>query len=294
MPEPMVPPPITATRSIRRAFAPATPGTFCALRSAKNRCRSALASALSRSVTNVARSVRTTLSKGRLPAASRTSSIALPTAGTPRAPRSASAAAFSISASSPAGTAASDSLRLLACATSARAAASRSPSTTRSTSPSAAASLAGTRRPDAMSAMARATPTSRGKRCVPPAPGMMPSFTSGSPTVAPSAASRRSQASANSNPPPSALPLIAATIGCRHASIARITCGSDGSNGAMSISRMSAPATKSRPAPISTMPRASDSSTSDRNTRSSSLRTACESALTGGLSMVTTAMPSAR
>ena len=292
MPEPMVPPPITATRSSRRAFAPAMPGTFCALRSAKNRCLSAFASALSRSVTNVARSVRTASANGVL-AASRTISTALPTDGTPRAERRASPAAFSTSAASEAGTAAADSRRFPACATSARAAASRSPSTTRSTIPSVAASLAPTRRPAPMSAMARATPTSRGSRCVPPAPGRMPSFTSGSPTVAPAVASRRSQASASSNPPPSALPDIAATIGCRHASIARITSGSDGSSGA-SISRMSAPATKSRPAPVSTMPVTPASSANERNSRSSSTRTACESALTGGLSMVTTAMPPLR
>jgi enoyl-CoA hydratase/carnithine racemase len=42
----------------------------------------------------------------------------------------------------------------------------------------------------------------RGSRCVPPAPGMMPSLTSVSPTSAPSAITRRSHASASSRPPP--------------------------------------------------------------------------------------------
>src|SRR5258705_200672 len=56
---------------------------------------------------------------------------------------------------------------------------------------------------------------SRVRRCVPPAAGRSPSETSGRPTrtLGASAAMRQSHASASSYPPPSALPLIAATVG---------------------------------------------------------------------------------
>ena len=52
--------------------------------------------------------------------------------------------------------------------------------------------------------LARAGPTSRVSRCVPPAPGMMPSRISGWPRRAVSPATRRSHAHASSSPPPSA------------------------------------------------------------------------------------------
>ena len=51
---------------------------------------------------------------------------------------------------------------------------------TRFTSPHASASAAVSRRPRRIISFARASPTSRGSRCVPPAPGMMPSVVSGS------------------------------------------------------------------------------------------------------------------
>ena len=49
-------------------------------------------------------------------------------------------------------------------------------------------------------------PARRGNRCVPPAPGMIPSITSGWPTFASLVATRKWQACATSSPPPSALP----------------------------------------------------------------------------------------
>jgi hypothetical protein len=49
-------------------------------------------------------------------------------------------------------------------------------------------------------------PTARGSRCVPPAPGSRPSFTSGRPSLASLVATRKWQASATSRPPPSAVP----------------------------------------------------------------------------------------
>mmetsp|Transcript_7192 Transcript_7192/g.17735 ORF Transcript_7192/g.17735 Transcript_7192/m.17735 type:complete len:350 (+) Transcript_7192:252-1301(+) len=54
----------------------------------------------------------------------------------------------------------------------------------RSRRPMSRASLPATRRPVKMRSLARATPTSRGSRCVPPAPGMIARRVSGKPTTA--------------------------------------------------------------------------------------------------------------
>ena len=51
-------------------------------------------------------------------------------------------------------------------------------------------SFAGTGSPDRITLSAFSTPMSRGRRCVPPAPGRSPIFTSGRPSFAPSAATR--------------------------------------------------------------------------------------------------------
>jgi len=56
-------------------------------------------------------------------------------------------------------------------------------------------------------------PTVRGKRWVPPPPGIMPIFTSGWPNFADSPAMMTSQVMASSQPPPSAKPLTAAITG---------------------------------------------------------------------------------
>jgi len=56
-------------------------------------------------------------------------------------------------------------------------------------------------------------PTNRGSDCVPVAPAIAPSFTSGKPKVALAAATRTSQASAITAPPPSVTPLQAAITG---------------------------------------------------------------------------------
>ena len=60
-----------------------------------------------------------------------------------------------------------------------------------------------------------ASPTSRGSRWVPPAPGMTPSWTSGRPSRVSwsSLATRQWQASAHSSPPPRQAPWMAATTG---------------------------------------------------------------------------------
>ena len=66
-------------------------------------------------------------------------------------------------------------------------------------------------------------PIIRGKRCVPPAAGSRPSVTSGMPSnvFGLSAAMRRWQARQTSSPPPSAVPLMAATKGLPARSSAR-------------------------------------------------------------------------
>ena len=70
-------------------------------------------------------------------------------------------------------------------------------------------------RPVSARSIALLLPTARGRRWVPPAPGMMPSLTSGWPKRALSAAMIRSQAIATSQPPPSAKPATAAITGLR-------------------------------------------------------------------------------
>ena len=95
-------------------------------------------------------------------------------------------------------------------------AASRPPcSTQRSTSPAAAASGPLNARPLTISGKAASGPISRGSRCVPPQPGMMPSVTSGRPmrVLGWSVAIRYPQASAHSVPPPKQAPSITATVG---------------------------------------------------------------------------------
>ena len=61
--------------------------------------------------------------------------------------------------------------------------------------------------------MASALEVKRGRRCVPPAPGMTPRLISGWPNFAVSAAIARSHIMASSQPPPSAKPATAAITG---------------------------------------------------------------------------------
>src|SRR4249919_341970 len=147
---------------------------------------------------------------------------------------------------------------------------------------------------------ARPMPTRRGSRCVPPPPGMSPSLISGCPSVASSAATRMSQHIASSSPPPRQKPWIAATNGVRAASmrwpsfwIPRAeprSCVSAAASRREGNSLMSAPATNARsPAPTSTIARTSSSASRRSISDSSSSSSAAERALTGGLSIVTTA-----
>ncbi len=84
------------------------------------------------------------------------------------------------------------------CALTVRTPASRSPSMSLSRMPAASASGARTGSPPAHISAALARPTSRGRRCVPPAAGMRPSCTSGWPirTAGDDVATRQSHASA--------------------------------------------------------------------------------------------------
>jgi len=75
-----------------------------------------------------------------------------------------------------------------------------SPSTTASTRPIRSASSASTARPVNTRSLARDGPTSRASRWVPPPPGMIPSRISGWANLAVRDATRRSQASASSQP----------------------------------------------------------------------------------------------
>ncbi len=162
----------------------------------------------------------------------------------------------------------------------------------RSTMPSDSASSADTMRPLAIKSTAAAMPVRRGRRCVPPAPGTMPSFTSGSPSFAVADAMRKWQASAISQPPPSAAPLIAATTGFSLCSIRSITCGNVGSAIGAPNSRMSAPPTKFCPAPVMTTALISSDAAACSIAAKSPARMSADAALTGGLSIVTTSTPS--
>lgn len=70
-----------------------------------------------------------------------------------------------------------------------------------------------TRRPVRTRSRARDSPISAGSRYVPPAPGMMPSFVSGSATDAVDARTRRCVQRASSRPPPSAVEEMAEIVG---------------------------------------------------------------------------------
>mmetsp|Transcript_18318 Transcript_18318/g.45628 ORF Transcript_18318/g.45628 Transcript_18318/m.45628 type:complete len:207 (+) Transcript_18318:1622-2242(+) len=87
-----------------------------------------------------------------------------------------------------------------------------------STSPSVRASSAATGLDCSIMCTALGTPTSRGRRCVPPNPGMTPNWSSGSPSCAPGVATRALHAMATSSPPPRARLSMAATVGLAPAS----------------------------------------------------------------------------
>src|SRR3989338_7234136 len=127
----------------------------------------------------------------------------------------------------------------------------------------ASAWLALTGSPVSIISFPRPRPTRRGRRWVPPAPGMMPSLTSGWPNIALSEAMRRSQAMAISFPPPKQWPLTAAMMGGASSSICRRRVwNSPEYSSAVSGERSrssdrSAPALKALPLPVRMMALAS-------------------------------------
>ena len=168
--------------------------------------------------------------------------------------------------------------------------------TTRSTSPIASASSARTWRPDQIISLARAGPTSRGRRCVAPPPGMIPSSISGWPRRAVSPATRRSHASASSSPPPSAKPVMAAMTGRGIAATAssasrKLRATVRASSGPPNSS-MSAPAASAFSLPHTTTALTVASAAISRAVSASAPSIACDSGLSGGRFRRSTTTPS--
>ena len=90
----------------------------------------------------------------------------------------------------------------------------------RRSAPMANARWASIGRPLSSISSAASSPINRGNRWVPPAPGLMPRFTSGMLKRLPSAATRKWQAMASSKAPPSTCPATAASTGLGESSIA--------------------------------------------------------------------------
>lgn len=137
-------------------------------------------------------------------------------------------------------------------------------------------------------------PIARGRRCVPPAPGRIPSLTSGSAICAPGAATRKWQPIASSSPPPIATEWMAATTGLLLDSTALMTACSVGSCVALGVlnSRISAPPEKALPAPVITMALTLASSPAFTMPSTMPRRVEWPRPLTGGLLSVMTATPS--
>ena len=95
--------------------------------------------------------------------------------------------------------------------------------TTWSTRPSFSASSAFTGLLFMIISSAFGRPTRRGSRCVPPKPGMTPSWSSGSPSCALGVHTRALHAMASSSPPPSARFSMAATVGFGPASTSALS-----------------------------------------------------------------------
>ena len=211
MPPPMVPPPITTSLPTGSTCVSAgRPGTRCASRSPKKMCRSALDCSPATRLANKSRSFCKPSSKGMVKEARTASTqpfgLSCPRARFNKAPAAASNAAISWPAILSVRLRARVKFRPRLARAKAMAPASKSPSITASIKPSFSASVAFTGSPGTMIFSAASGPISRGRRCVPPAPGTKPRFTSGRPRFASASATRAWQASATSKPPPKAEP----------------------------------------------------------------------------------------
>ncbi len=193
MPPPMVPAPMIAALATGAPFNPAgMPGTFCASRSAKKAWRWARLSSLPTSSVNSLRSSARPSSIGMVTAA-RTASMQAAGARWPRARLSRGSAASSSKAGfARASASLSSRSRTLASGLPmterAKATASSRVEHTASARPGNVSTAMWV--PPTIAFIAATGPITRGRRWVPPAPGRMPSLTSGSPTLAPGEATR--------------------------------------------------------------------------------------------------------
>src|SRR5881296_52485 len=165
--------------------------------------------------------------------------------------------------------------------------------------PSARHSGAGTCVPRMRNSSALVRPMRRGIRCEPPKPGVMPRFDSVCPIRADSLTSRKWQAIAISQPPPSAWPLIAAMTGFGNRSIFRITLLPNRMNASTSSPEKaeprSAPAQKMRsPAPVMMTERTESSFSTELSAALRSRTSSALIALAGGRLSVMTAKLSSR
>mmetsp|Transcript_4145 Transcript_4145/g.13483 ORF Transcript_4145/g.13483 Transcript_4145/m.13483 type:complete len:242 (+) Transcript_4145:818-1543(+) len=138
-------------------------------------------------------------------------------------------------------------------------------------------------------ARARLAPTRRGSRCVPPAPGMRPSFTSGRPMARRSGEAMRMWAArASSRPPPRGVPCRKTTTGLAELSMRKsvsLRSGVPAREAPSANSRMSAPATKVLPVAEMRAARTAGSVRTCSMAACRPDRTWDDRALTGGLSM---------
>src|SRR5438093_133440 len=118
------------------------------------------------------------------------------------------------------------------------------------------------RRPVKISSLASGAPSTRGRSCVPPIPGKIPSVVSGTPNTAVSLATMKSERTASSQPPARAKPSTAAITGTgqrstRNAACSKITCWARHASSVISLrSLRSPPAQNARPpAPVKTTAR---------------------------------------
>ena len=163
--------------------------------------------------------------------------------------------------------------RAIAAANSSAAARAWPGGTNRLTNPIAYASSAGTGRPVRIRSMARLSPISRGSRTVPPSISGTPQRRQNTPSVASDSATRRSHQSANSRPPATAYPEIAAITGLlsviRVGPIGPSPSGSTRLPLGVPIALRSAPAQNVPPAPQSTATAASGSASKARKASAS-------------------------
>ncbi len=192
MPPPMVPPPMIAMLLMSRTGVSfGKPFTFAASRSAKKAWRIAADWGETTNSVKSSRSFAKPSSIGRFTAAS----IQLTIRSWAICPRALFANFLRAASKNPAGTEAGSifisrtrfngALLFISSFAYAKPATSKSsPSTTLSTKPEVCAFLAAIGLPEVIKSKAASTPIKRGALWVPPAPGKMPSFTSGKPTFA--------------------------------------------------------------------------------------------------------------